>query len=205
MNVYISIDGVLRNFINKFHYQYEQAYIDVDNPSEEFEYAVTEPIENDNLLNHFAFQSKDEFDFFTYVEYPMELFGHATVSYNGVVNDLNKYIWDNTDYNITLIGIDEYGKSKSATLFFLSKNGFIPNSIKFIKSEDIAKEWETVDFWITDNKKIIDLCPEGKDYKLFETKYNQHFTNDKKINKLIEKEEEIPTTENKLLENEKND
>ena len=74
MNIYISINGVIRNFINKFHYQYEQSYIDVDDPSTEFEYNVTEPILNTNLSDHFAFQSKEEFDFFTYVEYPMELF-----------------------------------------------------------------------------------------------------------------------------------
>ena len=66
MNVYISIDGVIRNFVNKFHYHYEQAYIDVENPSEEFEYKVTEPICNDNLLNHFSFQ---QFYIITTIQY----------------------------------------------------------------------------------------------------------------------------------------
>lgn len=194
MNVYISIDGVIRNFINKFHYHYEQAYIDVENPSEEFEYKVTEPISNENLMEHFAFQSKEEFDFFTYIEYPMELYGHANLSYNGVVNHINRYIFENKEYNVTLVGIDELGKSRPATLFFLSKNAIMCNNIKFIKSTDIAKEWENVDIWISDSKKVFDACPEGKTYTKFETKYNQHFTSDKKIDKLFD------DTEIKLIE-----
>jgi hypothetical protein len=36
---------------------------------------------------------------------------------------------------------------------------------------------------------------------LFETKYNQHFTYDKKINKLIEGQAPITFDENKLIEN----
>lgn len=198
MNIHISINGVIRNFINKFHYQYEQSYIDVDDPSTEFEYNVAEPILNTNLVDHFSFQSKEEFDFFTYVEYPMELFGHATVSYNGVVNDLNTFIHENSEHNITLIGLDELGKSRPATLFFLSKNGCMLNNLKFIKTEDIENEWKIADKWISDDKKIMDLCPEGKEFVLFETKYNQHFTYDKKIDKLIERQEEI-----KLLNEEK--
>ena len=60
MKIYISIDGVLRNIINRFHYHYENAFIDVDETEEgdSFEYKVIEPITNDNLSNHFLFQSK---------------------------------------------------------------------------------------------------------------------------------------------------
>lgn len=36
------------------------------------------------------------------------------------------------------------------------------NNIRFIKSSDIETEWEKCDMWVTDNKKIIDLKPEGK-------------------------------------------
>ena len=115
MNVYISIDGVLRNFVNRFHYHYEQAYIDVENPDESFDYKVIEPITNDNLMNCFAFQSKEEYEFFRYIEYPMELYGHSPVSYNGAINDLNKYIHENPTHNVTLVGLDEFGKSRPAT------------------------------------------------------------------------------------------
>jgi hypothetical protein len=185
MNIYISIDGVLRNFINRFHYHYEQAYIDVEEPSTEFDYKVTEPLTNNNLMDHFAFQSKEEFEFFTYIEYPMELFGHSPVSYTGVINDLNNFIHENQDNTITLVGLDEFGKARPATLFFLSRNGCMATNIKFIKTEDITKEWGDVDVWISDNKKIMDLCPENKKFRLFKTKYNEHFTCEDKLDKLF--------------------
>lgn len=189
MNIYISIDGVLRNFINRFHYHYEQAYVDVEKEEtekESFDYSVTEPIYNDDLMQYFKFQSKEEFEFFTYIEYPMELFGHSPLSYNGVINDLNKFIYENKDKNITLVGLDEFGKARPATLFFLSRHGCMVNNIKFIKSEDIKKEWENVDVWISDNKKIMDQCPDGKTFKLFKTKYNEYFTSENNLDKLIE-------------------
>jgi hypothetical protein len=197
MNIYISIDGVLRNFINRFHYHYEQAYIDVEEPSTEFEYKVTEPLTNDNLMDHFAFQSKEEFEFFTYIEYPMELFGHSPVSYSGAINDLNNFIHENKDKTITLVGLDEFGKARPATLFFLSRNGCMATNIKFIKTEDISKEWDNVDVWISDNKKIMDLCPENKKFRLFKTKYNEHFTYDDKLDKLFVGKED---SEIKLIE-----
>jgi hypothetical protein len=201
MNVYISIDGVLRNFVSRFHYHYEQAYIDVENPDESFEYKVIEPIANDNLMGSFAFQSKEEYEFFRYIEYPMELYGHSPISYNGAINDLNKYVHENPTHNVTLVGLDEFGKSRPATFFFLSRNGCMVNNVKFITSDNISKEWENVDIWISDNKQIMESCPEGKEFQLFETKYNQHFTYDKKINKLIESQTPITFDENKLIEN----
>jgi hypothetical protein len=197
MNIYISIDGVLRNFINRFHYHYENAYIDVDVEASEdkFDYKVVEPITNLNLSEHFIFQSKEQRDFFQYIEYPMELYGHSPVSYVSVYNELNKFVYDYRDHNITLIGMDELGKARPATLFFLSRSGFMVNNIKFILSKDLEKEWENVDVWISDSKHVLDLKPDNKEFILFETPYNQFFTYDKKINKLTD----ITISENKIL------
>lgn len=195
MNIYISIDGVLRNFINRFHYHYENAYIDVDEVEDNYEYKVTEPITNFNLSDHFSFQSKDQENYFRYVEYPMELYGHSPVSYPNVYNEFNKIVHDYSNHEVFLIGLDEFGKSRPATFFFLSRSGFMPNNIKFIKSENIAKEWEIADIWISDSKHILDLKPEGKEFILFETNYNQFFTYDKKINKL----DNIKFDENNIL------
>jgi hypothetical protein len=190
MEIYISIDGVLRNLIQKFNYHYNDAFLDSEFESENnFEYGINYPIQNDNLLNSYKFQSVDEFEFFTYVEYPIEIFGHAGVSYPTSISDLNKLIFENPEHNITVIGVDEVGKSKPATLFFLSKNGFLGNNIKFIRSSEINNEWEKCDMWITDNKKIIDLTPDGKVSYKFQTTYNEFFTNGKEITKLTEIEE----------------
>lgn len=187
MEIYISIDGVLRNLIQKFNYHYNDAYLQSEYENEtNFEYNIVYPIQNDNLLNSFKFQSIDEFEFFTYIEYPIEIFGHAGVSYPTSISDLNKIIFDNPNCNVTVVGVDEVGKSKPATLFFLSKNGFLGNNIKFIKSIDIEKEWKKCDMWVTDSKKIIDLKPEEKIVIKFQTAYNQFFTSEKEITKLTE-------------------
>jgi len=190
MEIFISIDGVIRNTIQKFDYHYKDAYLDSEFENvEEFQYGVTEPIENDNLLNSYKFQSKEELEYFLFIEYPIEIFGHAGLSYSTTFTDLNKMIYDNQEHNITLVGLDELGKSKPATLFFLSKNGFLGNNIKFIKKSDIEKEWNKCDLWITDNKSIIDNCPENKIVYKFNTTYNQHFTNSREISKLTEIQE----------------
>ena len=196
MNIYISIDGVLRNFINRFHYHYENAYIDVDaeNSENTFEYKVTEPIHNLDLSKHFLFQSKEERNHFQYIEYPMELYGHSPVSYINVYNEFNKMVYDYKDHRIVLVGLDEFLKAKPATLFFLSRSGFMPNEIKFIKTEDISKEWEIADVWISDSKHVLDSKPNDKEFILFETQYNKFFTYDKKINKLSD----ITINENKI-------
>lgn len=197
MNIYISIDGVLRNFINRFHYHYENAYIDVDVEASEdkFDYKVVEPITNHDLSDHFIFQSKEQKEYFQYVEYPMEIYGHSPVSYINVYNEFNKMVYDLKDYTITLVGLDEFLKARPATLFFLSRSGFMPNNIKFITTENIAKEWETADIWISDSKHILDQKPEDKEFILFETPYNKFFTYEKKINKLSD----ITFENNKVL------
>ena len=185
MKVYISIDGVLRNFINRYHYHYENAFINVEEDNgDTFEYKVTEPITNHNLTDHFLFQSKEQEDHFQYIEYPMELYGHAPVSYNNVNNDLNKLIYHHRDLEFYLIGLDELGKARPATFFFLSRNGFMVNNVRFIKTEDIKKEWDDADLWISDSEKVLSQKPENKEFILFSTNYNQHFTYEKIIHKL---------------------
>jgi hypothetical protein len=187
MEIYISIDGVLRNTIQKFDYHYQDAYLNSDIEGEEaFAYNIEGNIQNDNLLNYYKFQSQEEFEYFMFIEYPIEIFGHAGLSYSTTFSELHKIIFDNKDHNFTLIGLDELGKAKPATLFFLSKNGFLGNNIKFSRDENINTLWEQCDMWITDNKKIIDACPENKIAYKFNTTYNQYFTNNKEITKLSE-------------------
>jgi hypothetical protein len=193
MEIFVSIDGALRNTIQKFDYHYKDFYFDSDVENTEnitdFQYDIIEPIYNDNLLNHYRFQSKEEFEFFLFLEFPIEIFGHATTSYNGVITELNKIIHENSEHNFTIVGLDELGKSKPATLFFLSKNGFMGSNIKFIKSEDIKDMWSKCDMWITDSEKIITECPKEKTVIKFNTPYNQYFTNQKEITKLTQIQE----------------
>jgi hypothetical protein len=187
MEIFISIDGVLRNTIQKFDYHYKDAYLTEEFINEsDFEYKVTEPIQNNNLFNSYSFQSMEEFEFFLFIEYPIEIFGHAKSSYSNVFIELNKLIHDNPDHNFTVIGLNEMGKAKPATLFFLSKNGYLGNNIKFIKDNEIQKSWESFDLWITDNKSIVENVLIDKTVIKFNTDYNKFFTCDKEINKLNE-------------------
>jgi hypothetical protein len=156
MEIFISIDGVLRNFIQKFDYHYKDAFFDSEFENDNnFEYKITEPVQNNNLLNSYNFQSIEEYEFFLFVEYPIEIFGHAGLSYPNVFTELNKIIYDNPEHNFTIVGLNEVGKAKPATLFFLSKNGFLGSNIKFIKTEDIGKCWYKCDVWISDNIDIL--------------------------------------------------
>jgi hypothetical protein len=212
MEIYLSIDGVIRNTIQKFDYHYNEAYLADDVTFEEdnnFEYGVVEPIQNDNLFNSYKFQSKEEFENFLFIEYPIEIFGHAGLSYSTTFTDLHKLIYENPQHNFTLIGLDELGKAKPATLFFLSKNGFLGNNIKFSKTSNLDELWNQCDIWVTDNKSVLDSAPNTKIGVKFQTTYNQYFTYGKEITKLNEIQElwlkslENPTTLT-LTESQKN-
>ena len=212
MEIFISIDGVIRNTIQKFDYHYNEAFLADDVVFEDennFEYGVIEPIQNDNLLESYKFQSNEEFQNFLFIEYPIEIFGHAGLSYSTTFTDLHKLIYDNPQVNFTLIGLDELGKAKPATLFFLSKNGFLGNNIKFSRTSQIAELWGECDMWITDNKNVLDAAPNDKIGLKFQTTYNQYFTYSKEITKLTEIQElwlkslEKPTTLT-LTESQKN-
>lgn len=188
MEIFISIDGVLRNTIQKFDYHYFDYYLnsELEEGQENFEYGREGNVQNDNLLEYYKFQSKEEFENFLFIDFPIEIFGHAIQSYQGVINDLNNLMYENKNHNFTLVGLDELGKAKPASLFFLSRHGCLSSNIKFISSEDIKKEWKKCDLWITDNKKIIDGCPRNKRVVKFNTQYNEYFTNELQIDKLVE-------------------
>lgn len=188
MEVYISINGVLRNLIQKFEYHYNNNFLDAEIEVEEgqtpFDYRIIYPLRNDNLLDCFRFESKEEFNNFLFVDYPLEIFGHSTLSYPAAMMDLNKMIYENPEINFTIVGMDEFGKAKSSTLFFLSKYSFLGNNIKFIKSEDINKAWEKCDIWITDDYEIIKSCPNNKSAVKFLTDFNYYFTHKNETNKI---------------------
>lgn len=201
MEIYISINGVLRNLIQKLEYLYIKDFIDIEpeEKSEDFEYRIIHPIHNDNLLKSFEFHSKSEFENYCFIEYPLELFGHSGLSYATAISDLNKVIYEHKNHNFTLVGMDELGKSKPSTLFFLSKNAFLGNNIKFILSNDINKEWKKCDVWITDSEEIINKCPKNKMAIKFNTGYNEHFTAKHEINNITKIEEICLTSSEKTI------
>jgi hypothetical protein len=197
MKIGIEINGVLRDTIEKFKQVYEKHLIDstefesVDKKYEltfsgetnevleinedltinNFEYKILNPVTSLSLLDHFAFPSKDDLYNFMYKEYTMELFGHAPSSEMNTFNVLNELYYDLRDEYDLLIVSDEIGKSKPASLFFLSKFGCLLEKIIFYS--------ET-----TSNPDLILNKPEGKIVVKFLRDYNKNIKSDLEISTL---------------------
>ena len=91
---------------------------------------------------------------FLYVDHTMEIFAHSPSAEMSTFVDFNEFYLENRDNHDILLVSDEIGKSKPATLFFLSKNGFMGNNIKFTMSSEIGDLWKKCDLWISDEKRI---------------------------------------------------
>ena len=81
---------------------------------------------------------------------------------------------------------DEIGKSKPATLFFLSKYGCQLETIKFYSTITENWVWENSDIIITSNPKLLEKKIEGKVLIKYETTYNVESYSDYTIKTLEE-------------------
>lgn len=185
------MNGVLRDTILKFRQLYEKFNIDLMPELEEgeepaFKYEVIEPIDSLDLLNHFTFPSKDEFYSFMYEEHPMEIFGHSPSVEMSTMNDLNEFYYDMRDNHDILIVSDEIGKSKPASLFFLSKFGSLIEKVKFYSESTIDSMWDEVDVLLTANPNLLLNCPKDKKVIKFETEYNKQVDSELTITTLKE-------------------
>jgi hypothetical protein len=191
MRIGIEMNGVLRDTILKFRQLYEKFNIDLAPELEEseepvFKYEVIEPIDSLDLLNHFTFPSKDEFYSFMYEEHPMEIFGHSPSVEMSTMNDLNEFYYEMRDNHDILIVSDEIGKSKPASLFFLSKFGCLIEKVKFYSESTIDSMWNEIDVLLTANPNLLLNCPKDKKVIKFETEYNKQVDSDLTITTLKE-------------------
>jgi hypothetical protein len=198
MKIGIDINGVLRDTISKFKTTYEKFLIDnnLENSESEnpFDYKIIEPIDSLDLMNHFSFQSKEEFFSFLYEDCPMEIFGHSPSSEMTTFSDLNEiYIKHRNEINFTIIS-DEISKSKPATLFFLSK--FSCQFERVIFYNEITKNQILNDFdlIVTSNPDII-INYNNKVIK-YKTLYNEKINSSKTIEKIKELDEIITNLKN---------
>jgi hypothetical protein len=187
MEIFVNIDGVLRNTLQKFDYHYKDYFLNTEPDAlETFEYGIDGIAKIEDIMETYKFQSMDEYLKFLYFDFPIEIFGHAGLSYSQAVTDFNNLVFENKDINFTLIGLNEKGKAKPSSLFFLSRNGVICDTIKFSSPENIDELWSKCDLWVTDDKRVVESCPKDKSVIKFNTFYNKHFTNTLEINKLSE-------------------
>lgn len=191
MRIGIEMNGILRDTLLKFRQLYEKFYVDPqldisEDQEKTFEYKVVEPIDSLNLMNHFLFPSQEEFYSFMYEEHPMEIFGHSPSVEMSTMNDLNDFYYKFRDNHDILIVSDEIGKSKPASLFFLSKFGCLVEKVKFYSETTMNSMWDEVDVLLTANPDLLLKQPEGKKVIKFETEYNKHVDSDFTITTLKE-------------------
>lgn len=191
MRIGIEMNGVLRDTLLKFRQLYEKFYVDPqleisDDQEKTFEYKVVEPIDSLNLMNHFLFPTQEEFYSFMYEEHPMEIFGHSPSVEMSTMNDLNDFYYKFRDNHDILIVSDEIGKSKPASLFFLSKFGCLIEKVKFYSETTLNSMWDEVDVLLTANPDLLLKQPDGKKVIKFETEYNKHIDSELTITTLKE-------------------
>jgi hypothetical protein len=199
MRIGIEVNGVLRNTLVKLEQTYQKFLIDKTDGIEyedDFKYEIIKPIDNIEVKKHFTFKDDDEVYSFLYEEFPMEIFGHSQSSEYTTFNDLNEIYTKLREEHDLLIVSDEIGKSKPATLFFLSKFGCLVEKIKFYSNITIKSMWDEVDVLLTSSPTLLLDCPKDKLIIKFETEYNKNIDSFHTIKSLKEFEEKLNQIEN---------
>jgi hypothetical protein len=174
MRIGIEINGVLRDTLKKIQQEYEKWYI--ENPFKEeteFEYKVISDLDSLKISNHLSFKDDDELYSFLYKEHTMEIFGHAGSVEMSSMQDLNDFYLDIREKHDIIIVSDEIGKSKPASLFFLSKFGCLVEEVKFYSEITINSLWNSIDILLTANPNLLLNYPKNKVVIKYETSYNK--------------------------------
>ena len=192
MRIAIDVNGVLRDTITKIQQVYEKWYIENPHlPESGYTYDIISPITSLDISQHLKFQNEDEVYDFLYTEHCMEIFGHApSVAMNTFV-DFDEFYKTNRDEHDILIISDEIGRSKPATLFFLSKFGCQVERVVFYSKITIDKIWNEFDVLLTANPDLLLNHPQDKKVIKFETVYNQNIDFENNIDTLKSLNEKI--------------
>jgi hypothetical protein len=90
------------------------------------------------------------------------------------------------DNHEIMIVSDEIGKSKPASLFFLSKFGCLIEKIKFYSEITLNSMWDELDILLTANPDLLLKKPDNKIIIKFETSYNKNIDCEHTIKNLKE-------------------
>jgi len=185
MKIAIEINGVLRDTTKKIEQVYEKFYIEnILNEKRDFEYEKISDITSLEIQNHLKFKDDDELYDFLYTEHCMEIFGHApSTEYNSFI-DLNEFYVDHRNNHDIILISDEIGRSKPATLFFLSKFGCQIEKIIFYNQITLNSVWNEIDLLLTANPDLLLNHPNDKKIIKYNTNYNTEITNIPIINTL---------------------
>jgi hypothetical protein len=190
MRIGIELNGVLRDTLKKIQQEYEKWYVEnpfkEDDSEDKFEYEVMSDLTTLDITSHLKFRDENDLYDFLYKEHTMEIFGHAgSVEVSGMM-DLNDFYLDTRDNHDTIIVSDEIGKSKPASLFFISKFGCLVESVKFYSESTIKSLWDSVDVLLTANPKLLLNHPENITVIKFNTSYNSDIKTEHSISTIKE-------------------
>ena len=183
------VNGVLRDTIGKITQTYEKFYLlktDGIEDDDTFEYEMNLPVVSLELKDHFKFKDDNDLYSFLYEEFAMEIFGHAQSSEYSTFNDLQQIYLNYREDNDLIIVSDEIGKSKPATLFFLSKFICQLEKIKFYSNVTINSMWDEIDVLLTSNPALLLNKPSNKIIVKYETEYNKEIESEHTIKTLKE-------------------
>lgn len=213
MRIGIDINGVLRDTITKFDQIYDKFMIESNNVAllnqtyeidysgntemipiqENFEYKKLSEVTSLELDSHYLFKNKEEFYDFLYEEYAMEIFGHAPSTEMTTFNKLNEIYFDLRDEHDLIIVSNEIGRSKPASLFFLSKFGCLLEKVIFFSESTKKNMWNEIDILLTANPSLLLEVPKGKKVIKFESVYNKEIDSECEIKSISELTEILKT------------
>lgn len=210
----IDLNGVLRDINLKISQIYEKNFIEqysedysdgiktytldmsgnteLEESSEPFTYEMNLPVKSLNLMDHFKFQTEEDFYNFLYEDFAMQIFGHSPSTEMNSFVILNELIESTKGKYEFSIFSKEFSKSKPASLFFVSKFGCMVDSVIFYNNNNLQNKLSDYDVIVTANPELIKLYPE-KCIK-YVTTYNEETISNCEIvtlKELINKIEEI--------------
>jgi len=155
MRIGITIDGSIRNFIDRLEVFYKREF-----GSE----GITKPINPFDLEASFKFPDKDFFLKWLYEDYVLEIFGFAQEQYLNSTVELNEFLVFLDKHNIELVLLSkEICRSIQATNHFLSLTPCQVRNVKYVRdNDDYTKD---IDVIITANPFILKQNQRKKCYK----------------------------------------
>jgi len=190
MRIAFDINNILRDTFLKAEQIYQKFYIDeldIEQEEDQFEYKLSLPVTDlHNLSDHFCFPNVESLFEFFYEDFPMQIFGNAPSMNPNTFNIFNKIYEDLRDEHEISVISDEIGKSKPATLFFLSKYGCLVEKIKFYSKITQHTLWDEYDIIVTSNPDILSNKAEGVITIRVNSTYNMMTPSDYEINDISE-------------------
>ena len=190
----IEVDGVLRDTFAKIESIYQKFFIDeLELVDEDFQYKITEPFDTNDYRNHFAFKTEEEYLSFLYEEFAMQIFGHAPSTSMSTFQDLKEITYNLRDECEIVLISEQVGKTKPATLFFISKFGCETDKVVFFNKKNLDKIWDEFDIILAASPTLL-TNDSNKTTIKFEKSYNSNID----VNHTISDLKELESTLSKI-------